>query len=47
MSRLKQLMDAVNTQFEANQTKISTYCDMNVEWTKLFKHLGKALVFAF
>jgi hypothetical protein len=40
-------MQAVTDQWDKEQCDIETYCDMYLEWTKLFKHMGSALSIAF
>ena len=33
--------------FPSGQTNLELYAHMLLEWTKLFKHLGKGMVIAF
>jgi len=45
--KLKELHLKVNKQFESGTVDIQDFTEVYFEWTKLFKHLGKALVVAF
>jgi hypothetical protein len=45
--KLKDLMVQLNEQMDKGEVDIMVFTEVYIEWTKMFHHLGKALVVAF
>ena len=47
LAKLIRLKQSVISGFQNGKVPVADYAEMLHEWTRLFKHLGKALVLAF